>query len=187
MGISLYRRPGDGAVFAIIAPKNGPQQGYLRQYLLEDDGNGKVRAIHVRRFGNFSGTKEIEAVAVDDALGYVYYADEGGGIHKWHADPDHPDAGRELAHFGLTEFSGDREGIAIYARQDGTGYVVCTDQLAGNSHFHIYKREGGPAGPHDHSELLKCVRGGADTTDGSPLPRRPAGRHEQRPQELSSL
>ncbi len=55
MGISLYRRPSDGAVFAIVAPKNGPRQGYLRQYRLEDDGGGKVKAVHVRRFGNFSG------------------------------------------------------------------------------------------------------------------------------------
>jgi 3-phytase len=175
MGISLYRRPGDGAVFAIVAPKNGPRQGYLRQYRLQDDGNGKVQAVHVRRFGSFSGSKEIEAVAVDDALGYVYYGDEGSGIHKWHANPDHPDAGRELAHFGLTEFAGDREGIAIYTRPDGTGYVVCTDQLAGNTHYHIYRREGGPAGPHDHSKLLKCVRGGADSTDGIEITSTPLG------------
>ena len=45
----------------------------------------------MRRFGTFSGLGEIEAVAVDDALGYVYYADEGTGIHKWHADPDAPE------------------------------------------------------------------------------------------------
>lgn len=166
MGISLYRRPADGAVFAIVSPKSGPPTGYLAQYRLDDDGAGKVRTTLVRRFGNFSGGKEIEAVAVDDPLGYVYYADEGDGIHKWHADPNHPDAGRELAHFGQTGFQGDREGIAIYARPNGTGYVVCTDQLAGSSHYHLHRREGGPAGPHDHQELVRCVRGGADTTDG---------------------
>ncbi len=166
MGIALYRRPRDGAVFAIISPKTGPMQGYLWQYRLEDDGTGRVRAVRVRRFGGFSGLKEIEAVAVDDALGYVYYADEGNGIHKWHADPDHAGAGRELAHFGRTEFAADHEGIAIYARQDGSGYVVCTDQIDGNSHYHIYRRQGGPGGPHDHAEMIKCVRGGADATDG---------------------
>jgi len=60
MGIALYRRPGDGAVFAIVAPKNGPQQGYLWQYRLDDDGAGLVKALMVRRFGSFSGGKEIE-------------------------------------------------------------------------------------------------------------------------------
>ena len=166
MGIALYRRPHDGAVFAIISPKTGPRDGYLWEYRLEDDGAGRVKATQVRRFGGFSGLKEIEAIAVDDALGYVYYADEGNGIHKWHADPEHPDAGRELAHFGKTEFTGDHEGIAIYARQDGTGYILCTDQIDGNSHYHIYRREGGPGGPHDHAQMIKCVRGGADATDG---------------------
>jgi len=38
MGISLYRRPRDGAIFAIVAPKSGPREGYLGQYKLEDDG-----------------------------------------------------------------------------------------------------------------------------------------------------
>ena len=166
MGISLYRRPGDGAIYAIVSPKTGPSDGYLGQYLLSDDGTGKVKATMVRRFGRFSGRTEIEAIAVDDALGYVYYADEGDGIHKYHADPDHPEAALELAHFGQEGFRADREGIGIYACDDGTGYILCTDQLAGNSEYHIYRREGSPGRPHDHSELLKVVGGGADATDG---------------------
>ncbi len=120
----------------------------------------------MREFGVFSGAGEIEAIAVDDALGYVYYADEGDGIHKWYADPDHPEAGRELAHFGTAGFSGDREGIGIYAREDGTGYIICTDRLAGQSAYYIYPRQGTPGNPHDHSQLVKGFRGGADSTDG---------------------
>ncbi len=166
MGISLYRRPSDRTIFAIVSPKTGPSDGYLWEYRLSDDGTGKVKAEKVRRFGRYSGKQEIEAVAVDDALGYVYYADEGDGIHKYHADPDHPDAVRELAHFGTTGFQADHEGIAIYARSDGTGYILCTDQLDGNSQYHIYRREGAPGNPHDHGELLKMVGGGADQTDG---------------------
>ncbi len=166
MGIALYRRPRDGAVFAVVGRKSGPRDGYLWQYRLEDDGAGRARGVLVRRFGRFSGTGEIEAIAVDDQLGYVYYADEGDGIHKWHADPDHPEAGRELAHFGREGFLKDREGIAIYARADGTGYLLCTDQIAGSSQYRIYRREGSPGNPHDHSEHLKIVRGGADSTDG---------------------
>lgn len=171
MGIGLYRRRRDGAVFAIVAPKTGPREGYLWQYRLTDAGKGRIAATFVRRFGTFSAStvrpeNEIEAVAVDDAAGYVYYADEGDGIHKWHADPDHPDAGRELAHFARTGFRGDREGIGIYARPDGTGYIVCTDQLDGNSEYHLYPREGAPGDPHDHSKEIAVIRGGADATDG---------------------
>jgi 3-phytase len=166
MGIAIYRRPADGAVFAIVGRKEGPRQGYLWQYRLEDDGAGKVKGTKVREFGVFSGSGEIEAIAVDDALGYVYYADEGDGIHKWHADPDHPEAGRELAHFGRTGFEDDREGIAIYTRTDGTGYIICTDQVEKNSSYLFFRREGAPGNPHDHQEVVKMVRGGADSTDG---------------------
>ena len=72
--------------FAIIAPNAGPTSNYLWQYRLADDGTGRVGATFVRRLGTFSSIGEIEAVAVDDELGYVYYADEGTGIHKWAAD-----------------------------------------------------------------------------------------------------
>ncbi len=175
MGVSLYRRPSDGAVFAIVAPKTGPRQGYLGQYRLEDDGQGRVKATWVRYFGSFSGAGEIEAVAVDDPMGYVYYADEGNGIHKYHADPASPAAATELAHFARTGFRADREGIAIYQRSDGTGYVVCTDQIAGNSEYHVFRREGEPGRPHDHGQVLKIVRGGADSTDGLEVTSRPLG------------
>jgi 3-phytase len=166
MGIGLYRRPRDGALFAIVSPKNGPRDGYLQQYRLADDGAGRVKATWVRTFGRWSGINEIEAIAVDDALGYVYYADEGDGIHKYYADPDQAGAGRELAHFGRNGFLADREGVAIYERDATTGYIVCTDQLDGDSKYYVFRREGAPVNPHDHSELLKVVSGGADATDG---------------------
>ncbi len=166
MGIGLYRRPRDGTVYAVVGRKNGPHRGYLWQYRLEDDGSGRVKATIVREFGKFSGSGEIEAIAVDDGLGYVYYADEGDGIHKWHADPDHPEAAGELAHFGQLDFAGDREGIGVYALDDGTGYILCADQIDGASEYHIYRREGQEGNPHDHSQLLKAIREQTDSTDG---------------------
>jgi 3-phytase len=180
MGIGLYRRHRDGAVFAIVAPKTGPREGYLWQYRLADAGGGRIVAEFVRRFGNFSAStvreeNEIEAVAVDDALGYVYYSDEADGIHKWHADPDHPDAGRELAHFGRTGFRGDREGLGIYALPDGTGYIVCTDQIDDDSEYHVFAREGAPGDPHDHARAITVLRGGADSTDGIEVSSSPLG------------
>jgi 3-phytase len=176
MGIGLYRRPADGVTFAIISPKTGGRRDYLWQYRLSDDGAGRVTATLVRRFGSFSGSAEIEAVAVDDALGFVYFADESSGIRKWHADPDHPDASVELAHFGRDGFRGDREGIGIYALADGTGYIVCTDQLQNRSEYRLYRREGEPGRPHDHERTVTVVRGTGDSTDGIEVTSRPLGR-----------
>ena len=64
MGIALYKRPGDGAIFAIVSRKSGPSGSYLWQYRLEVR-NGALTAAKVRQFGRFSGAKEIEAIAVD--------------------------------------------------------------------------------------------------------------------------
>ena len=115
MGISLYKRPSDNAVFAIVGRKTGPRDGtYLWQYALEDDGQGHVKATLVRKFGAFSGKAEIEAIAVDDALGYLYYSDETVGVRKYYADPEK--GNEELALFATEEFTEDHEGISIYAR-----------------------------------------------------------------------
>jgi len=175
MGIGLYKRATDGAIFAIVSPKAGPHDNYLWQYRLEDDGTGRVKATFVRRFGRFSGVGEIEAVAVDDELGYLYYADETYGIHKWLADPDAAGADRELAVFATKGYRQDREGIGVYSRPDGTGYIVAVDQLPGESVFHLYKREGEPGRPHDHSTEVLVFSGGADGTDGLDVTSSPLG------------
>ena len=164
MGIALYKRSTDGAVFAIVSRKEGPTDGtYLWQYRLEDDGTGKVKGTKVREFGSYSGTKEIEALAVDDSLGYVYYADERAGVRKYYADPDAKNANIELALFATDGFTEDREGIAIYRINDGTGYIIVTDQ--DSDELHLYKREGEPNDPHNH-QLVKVVKVLADESDG---------------------
>ena len=171
MGVALYRRQADGAVFTIVAPKTGAATEYLWQYRLQMDG-GAPTLTFVRRFGAFSGigpergdAGEIEAVVVDDERGFVYYADERFGLRKWAADPDATDAGRELAAFGRDGYLGDREGLALYRRPDGTGYLVSSDQVPGGTRLMVYPREGRPGAPHDHP-LLAVVPTTADETDG---------------------
>jgi len=165
MGIALYRRPMDGTIFAIVSRKKGPRKrGYLWQYRLEDHGDGTVRGIKVRQFGQWSGTKEIEALVVDDTLGYVYASDERLGVRKYHADPDRSEADEELALFATEGFTEDREGLSIYEVTDTTGYIIVSDQ--GANAFHVFTREGSPADPHRH-ERLKSVRLATLDSDGS--------------------
>jgi 3-phytase len=166
-----------------VSPKTGGARDYLWQYRLDDDGRGRVAGTLVRRFGNFSGVKagagEIEAIAVDDEAGVVYYADERFGIRKWAADPDSPDAGRELGVFGTDGYLGDREGLAIYAAPGGGGYIVSSDQVPRGTRLHVYARSGDAGDPHRHRRLA-ILDTGADDTDGidvapAPLGRYPAG------------
>jgi 3-phytase len=178
MGLAMYTRPSDGAFFAIVSRKFGVSGAYLWQYLLEDAGDGSIKATKVRAFGEFVGGKEIEAIAVDNELGYVYYSDEMAGIHKYLADPDAPEANTELAFFGTEGFAQDHEGISIYKINDGTGYILVSDQQANS--FRVFKREGEADDPHNH-QLVKVVAVSTNESDGSDVtsavldPRFPSG------------
>jgi 3-phytase len=131
-----------------------------------------VGAVIARRFGRFSRTGavpgevgEIEAVVVDDALRFVYYSDERFGIRKYHADPDHADAGRELAVIGREGFVKDRESLAMFQTAARTGFLVASDQIPRGSRLRIYTREGTAVDPHEHREV-RTITTPSDDTDG---------------------
>lgn len=176
MGIALYTDAGTGNVYAIVGRKAGPTDGtYLWQYHLYDDGMGKVKGRLVRKFGQYSGKNEIESIAIDNELGYVYCSDEAVGIRKYYAHAD--SAGTELALFGTTGFTDNHEGISIYKSAPGKGYIIVSDQQA--NQFHFFPREGMPNAPHQHPPI-KVVKTSTVESDGSdvtsvPLPGFPKG------------
>jgi len=177
MGIAIYKRPKDNAFFVIVSGKSGPEDGYLWQYKLESDEYGQLSITFVRKFGKFSGKKEIEAIAVDNELGYVYYSDETTGVRKYYADPDVPDPGKELALFATKGFARDHEGISIYKQKNGKGYILVSDQQA--NRFWIFPREGTKKSPHDHP-AIKIIETETIESDGNevtshPLPGFPYG------------
>ncbi|MND79053.1 3-phytase precursor [compost metagenome] len=161
MGIALYTSP-KGEIYAIVGRKNGPKEGYLGQYLLTDNVAGAVKATLVRKFGSFSGKKEIEAIAVDNELGYIYYSDEQMGVKQYYADP--AKGNQQLALFATEGFTEDHEGISIYKLTDSTGYILVSDQ--GVNRFQIFSREGTKANPFEHTHL-KTVPVMATQSDGS--------------------
>jgi len=162
MGIGLYKNLA-GDIYAIVGRKNGPTDGtYLWQYRLSDNGHGQVKAGLVRKFGQYSGKKEIESIAVDDSLGYVYYSDEGQGVRQYFAEPGKGD--QELALFATRGFTEDHEGISIHQITDSTGYLLVSDQ--GADQFQVFSREGQPGKPYEH-RWIKTVRVSAHQSDGS--------------------
>lgn len=164
MGISIYQRPSDHKTFVIMGRKNGPSEGYLWQYLLESDSTGTLQATLVRKFGKFSGVKEIESIAIDHELGYIYYSDENIGTRKYYADPEK--GNQELALFGTESFKEDNEGISIYDTGNGKGFILISDQQA--NMFRIFPREGMNGNPHQHDELM-AVKVSTNESDGSEI------------------
>lgn len=164
MGIALYRRKSDGNIYAVVSRKKGPTEGYLWQYLLQDDGSGVVKGTKVRAFGKWSGKKEIEAIAVDDLAEVVYYSDERFGIRKYKANPDAENADRELAIFGQSGFAADQEGIAVYDNPAGGVMVIVSDQ--GGGALRVY---GSNSIDADQYRFLDSVPFMATETDGIDL------------------
>ncbi|MDO5523397.1 MAG: phytase [Bacteroidia bacterium] len=165
MGISLYSRKdslGRNEIFAVVSRKDGPATGYLHQYKLSADATGNVAGELVRAFGQYSGVKEIEAVAVDNELGYIYYSDEQSGVRKYYADPEK--GNEELAVFGTSGFKSDNEGISIYKTGDTTGYILVSNQ--DNHSFKVFPREGTAGNPHNHVEIVD-IPVKATQSDGS--------------------
>lgn len=126
MGIALYKSPKTNIVYAIVGRKTGPKIGYLYQYELVSDSIG-IHSKLVRKFGQFSGKKEIEAIAIDDKSGIVYYSDEGHCIRKYYAEPSKGD--EEIYCFGDEYFKADIEGIAIVNYKD-KGFLIVSNQQA---------------------------------------------------------
>jgi 3-phytase len=162
MGIALFTDLPTNNIYAFVSRKSGPEIGYLHQYKLIEDSTGVVKGDWIRAIGRFEGGKEIEAIAVDNELGYLYYSDEGSGVRKYYAHPDSSD--QELAFFGKEDIKEDHEGISIYKADDGTGYILLSDQQS--NEFHIFPREGEAGNPHSHP-LLKVVKMATRESDGS--------------------
>lgn len=149
MGIALYTKNQGlptSEIHAVVGRKTGPSGTYLWQYKLSADASGVVTGEVIRKFGNYSGIKEIEAIAVDNELGYIYYSDEGAGVRKYYADPEK--GNKELAFFAQNDAKRDHEGIAIYKTDKTKGYILVSNQQ--NNTFLIYKREGSSSNPNEH-------------------------------------
>lgn len=136
MGIAIYHAPVSDKVYLIVGRKTGPKENYLYQYELVSNASG-VQLHLVRKFGKFSGKKEIEAIAVDNEMGFIYYSDEQHGVRKYYADPEKGNA--EISLFGTTDFESDIEGIAIAKTGAESGYLIISDQQRGL--FNVYDRK----------------------------------------------
>lgn len=162
MGVSLYTNPTTGVIYAIVSRKTGPSETYLWQYQLGADSTGIVSGSMVRKFGKFEGGKEIEAIAVDNELGFVYYSDEGAGVRKYYAHPD--SSSRELTFFAQDDFKDDHEGISIYKTGDKTGYILVSDQQA--NRFHVFDRQE----PHNRLAIIPMSTIESDGSDATSVP-----------------
>ena len=168
LGLTLYKRPSDGAIFAFVSSGSTKIDKRLWQLRLEDDGEGGIKATLVRDFWDIPTT--VEGMVADDELGYVYIAEQEAGIHKYYADPDKGD--ERLAFFAQDDgIDGNREGLALYTCKDSTGYLLVSNP--GNKCIKVYPREGEAANPHSHpliTTIYNTIKKGGDGIDVTSAP-----------------
>ncbi|BAZ20355.1 phytase [Kalymmatonema gypsitolerans NIES-4073] len=142
-GVSLYHSPvtDDYYVFA-----NRRETGDVAQYKLIDTGNGKIGAEKVRNFTvptTAGRDAQLEGMAADQELGFLYIGQEDVGIWKYQAEPNGGTTGTlidKVKDLGGSYVEDDVEGLSIYYGKDGTGYLLASSQ--GDSTFAVYSREG---------------------------------------------
>ena len=132
-GLCLYRSARNDRMYVFI---NDADDGLMRQWRLEDRG-GRVRATRVR---DIEIGSQAEGCVADDALGHLYVGEEDVGLWKYGAEPS---AGAARTAVDRTEggnLSADVEGMGLWLRKDGTGFLVVSNQGADN--YAVYRREG---------------------------------------------
>jgi 3-phytase len=105
---------------------------------------------------------QLEACVADDGRGDLYVGEEKLGIWKYGAEPGDGDARRLVDRVGSgTGLVADVEGIGLYSRSDGGGYLIASGQSSGaDTRFVVYDR-----GVDNAWRGTFRVRG-TDSTDG---------------------
>jgi 3-phytase len=134
-GTAMYHSPVSGKFY--LFQSGG---GELAQYELFDNGQGLV-AVREVRVVSFGTTGKSEGVVADDGLARVYVSEETEAIWRFHAEPNGGTAGvqvdKPISEGG--HFQPDMEGLAIYHKSDGRGYLIASSQ--GNNTYTVYERE----------------------------------------------
>ena len=142
----------DGQADIYVSRKSGPRQGYVHHLRL-NLMTARPTLTFVRAIVEFSGTKEMEALAISGDQKLLYAADERFGIQRIRLSDGIP-----AGIISGKPFQGDQEGIAS-VRIGGKRVVICTDQIPIASRYFVYD-ERNPAAP------MGLFTGQSDETDG---------------------
>lgn len=166
-GCAMYVSPTSGKYYVFVSSESG----VVQQWELFDAGGGKVNAGMVR---SISVGSQVEGLVADDELGFLYVGEENDGIWKYSAEPN-GGSGRTLVDGTGSggHISADVEGLAIYYKSNGAGYLLASSQ--GSNDFSVYRREGNNAYLGD----FQLVSGGGidavSDTDGIDVTNFPLG------------
>jgi 3-phytase len=162
-GLALYHSLASGRFYAFVSNRR-TEDGKVSQYEITDDGEGGIAGTLVRTFDVGSLT---EGMVADDVRARLFVGEEKVAIWKYGAEPDDGDARVLVA---ATDPNGplvqDVEGLAIYYRSNGEGYLLASSQ--GDSSFTAFDLTGDHPPVKTWRIATDDVGGvdGVDQTDG---------------------
>lgn len=120
-----------GRTYALVNDKSG----LVQQWSLDGSG-GTITGTLARELRLPS---QVEGMAADDELGWLYIGEEKAGVHRVALDPASKAPPVLAAPAGAGgHITPDTEGVAIFDAGDGTGYLIVSSQ--GDSTFAVYDR-----------------------------------------------
>jgi 3-phytase len=157
-GFCLYHSPRTGRFYAFVTARG---DGTVKQFELADDGRGGVAGNLVRTMNVGSLT---EGCVADDVHSKFFISEESTAIWMYGAEPDDDEPRTQIDTTGQAgHLRADIEGLTIYHRGDGGGYLLASSQ--GDSTFAVYELTGG----HRFLKRFKIGPGrvdGVSSTDG---------------------
>lgn len=152
-GLCMYADRSTGRFFVFVNDKDGRYQQHEAVAL----DTGRVATRLVREFALAS---QPEGCVADDASGLLYVGEEAAGFYRVAAAPDAPANPVLVDAVGSGRLVADVEGIALYARPDGSGFLVVSSQ--GDSAFAVYRRQP----PNDYVGRFRVVANPTAGVDG---------------------
>ncbi len=166
-GLCMYHDPERDRHYVIANDK----EGRVHQWRLE----GRDERVVAERVRAFDVGSQTEGCVADDEHGNLFIGEEAVAIWRYSADPTGGVQRIAVDRAGNGHFTADVEGLALYNRPDGSGFLVASSQ--GDDRFTVYRRRGAHAYVGDFRIGLAPGRGqdGASETDGIEVVSTPLG------------
>ncbi|MGB6034644.1 MAG: phytase [Cryomorphaceae bacterium] len=133
-GFCLYQSPKTQDLYAFVNSKTGDIEQWKLSITGDSINGEKVRTLKV--------PSQPEGMVADDSLAVIYVGEEGGGIHRFGAEPTDslPSTRIPLSGDDNPAIQYDVEGLTIYYKSNGAGYLIASSQ--GNNTYAVFERSG---------------------------------------------
>ena len=162
-GLCMYDSPASGKFYVFVSDSSGT----VKQFELFATG-GAVDYTLVRTLSFGSMT---EGCIADDYRQALYVSHEDVALWRLSAEPNGGSTKTQVAAVGGSVLTADLEGLAIYDKGNGTGYLIASSQ--GSDDFAVFDRQSG-----QYRGRFKIVSAGIDGvthTDGIDVTSAPLG------------